>query len=75
MSHGMSLSQWNLCQALTALQGVGPATASALLCRAFPQHVAYMSDEAPSTAATVEPRFVEVCEVEYDSIGTDCILV
>lgn len=33
-------------QALTALQGVGPVTASALLCRAFPQHVAYMSDEA-----------------------------
>ena len=31
---------------LTALQGVGPVTASALLCRAFPQLIAYMSDEA-----------------------------
>ncbi|CAK9080363.1 unnamed protein product [Durusdinium trenchii] len=33
-------------QALTSLQGVGPVTASALLCRATPQRVAYMSDEA-----------------------------
>eukprot|EP00913_Durusdinium_trenchii_P024621 g23113.t1 len=33
-------------KALTSLQGVGPVTASALLCRATPQRVAYMSDEA-----------------------------
>ena len=37
---------WHPGEVLTALQGVGPVTASALLCRAFPQHIAYMSDEA-----------------------------
>ena len=37
---------WYPAEVLTALQGVGPVTASALLCRAFPQLIAYMSDEA-----------------------------
>ena len=43
-------------QALTSLQGVGPVTASALLCRATPQRVAYMSDEAPTALTSTAQK-------------------
>ncbi|CAK9080243.1 unnamed protein product [Durusdinium trenchii] len=49
-------------KALTSLQGVGPVTASALLCRATPQRVAYMSDEAVLGSGL----FKRAADIKYD---------
>lgn len=45
-----------------ALAGVGPATASAVLCRAFPNKVAFMSDEAMLGCGL----FSKASEIKYD---------
>ncbi|CAL1130305.1 unnamed protein product [Cladocopium goreaui] len=60
--HAETPSSTKALKALTALQGVGPVTASALLCRTFPQHVAYMSDEAVLGSGLVK----KASDIKYD---------
>jgi len=45
-----------------SLVGIGPATASAVLCRCFPQSVAFMSDEAMLACGL----FAKAADIKYD---------
>uniref|UniRef100_A0A7S0B6Q4 Uncharacterized protein n=1 Tax=Pyrodinium bahamense TaxID=73915 RepID=A0A7S0B6Q4_9DINO len=45
-----------------SLAGIGPATATAVLCRAFPQSVAFMSDEAILACGL----FAKAGDIKYD---------